>query len=308
MPYPAHVKVVELGPRDGLQNERTFVPTPTKIAFIDQLSHCGVSAIEITSFVKPDKVPQLEDAEAVCAGIKRCPEVTYSALVPNLSGFERAISVGLAHIAVFTAASETFNQYNIGCGIVESLARFAPVIDRARAADITVRAYVSCALACPYEGTVPVRKVIDLTDRLYAMGCSEISLGDTIGAGTPLQARDVLAAVVERVPIGCVAVHFHDTRGQALANILACLELGVSVIDACVSGLGGCPYAPGAGGNVATEDVVYMLHGMGIKTGIDLPKLLEAGRFISQYLGRTNGSRVGRAGLTITQLPSPAYP
>jgi hydroxymethylglutaryl-CoA lyase len=299
MPYPSRVKIVEVGPRDGLQNEHAFVPTASKIAFINLLSQCGFPSIEIASFVNPKKVPQLADAEAVCAGITRHPHINYSALVPNLRGLERALDAKLAQLAIFTAASETFNRHNIGCDIEESLNRFAPVIDRAHAADLTVRAYISCVLGCPYEGTIPVAKVVDLAFRLHTMGCDEISLGDTIGAGTPLQARGLLTAVARRVPIGQLAVHFHDTRGQALANILACLELGISTIDASVSGLGGCPYAPGASGNVATEDLVYMLHGMDITTGIDLEMLIDAGRFINKSLNRSNGSRVGQAGLAI---------
>ncbi len=295
--YPTCVKIVEVGPRDGLQNEPSSVDTETKVELIDRLSQTGLSAIEVTSFVHPQAIPQLADAETVFTQIKQQPGVSYSALVPNLQGLERALSVGVTEIAVFTAASETFNQKNIRCGIEESLLRFEPVVDRAQSFGIPVRAYISCALGCPYEGAIDPGKVAGLARRLYEMGCQEISLGDTIGIGTPLQSRRLVETMARRLPIEGLALHFHDTRGQALANILACLELGVSIVDTAVAGLGGCPYAKGATGNVATEDVVYMLHGMGIETGIDLEKLITVGRFISNRLGRENQSRVGRAGL-----------
>lgn len=297
--YPSYVKIVEVGPRDGLQNEPCFVDTEIKVELIERLSETGLSAIEVASFVHPQAIPQLADAEAVFEGIKQRPGVSYSALVPNLQGLERALSVGVAEVAVFTAATETFNQKNIHGSIEESLARFKPVLDRAPSLGIKVRGYISCALGCPYEGRVDPKRVAGLAHRLYEMGCGEISLGDTIGIGTPLQAQGMLATAAEVVPIERLALHFHDTRGQALANILACLELGASIIDASVAGLGGCPYAKGATGNVATEDVVYMLEGMGIETGIDLERLIAVGRFISQKLGRENQSRVGRAGLGI---------
>ncbi len=283
---PDRVKIVEVGPRDGLQNEPRVVDTPTKIAFINRLSATGLTAIEVTSFVHPTSIPQLADAEAVVRGITRRAGVTYSALVPNLRGLERALSVGVDAIAVFTAASETFNQRNIHCSIEGSLSRFIPVLARARSVDIPVRGYISCALGCPYEGAIKPRQVTSLAERLYAMGCMEISLGDTIGVGTPLQAQALVNTVAAVVPIERLAVHFHDTHGRALANIRACLKLGVSIIDASVAGLGGCPYAPSAPGNVATEAVVAMLEDMGIATGIDLDKLGEAGRFISNKLGR----------------------
>jgi hydroxymethylglutaryl-CoA lyase len=283
---PDRVKIVEVGPRDGLQNEPRVVDTPTKIAFINRLSATGLTAIEVTSFVHPTSIPQLADAEAVVRGITRRAGVTYSALVPNLRGLERALSVGMDAIAVFTAASETFNQRNIHCSIEGSLSRFIPVLARARSVDIPVRGYISCALGCPYEGEIKPQQVASLAERLYAMGCVEISLGDTIGVGTPLQAQALVNTVAAVVPIERLAVHFHDTHGRALANIRACLKLGVSIIDASVAGLGGCPYASGAPGNVATEAVVAMLEDMGIATGIDLDKLGEAGRFISTKLGR----------------------
>lgn len=283
---PDRVKIVEVGPRDGLQNEARVVDTPTKIEFINRLSATGLTAIEVTSFVHPTSIPQLADAEAVVRGITRRTGVTYFALVPNLRGLERALSVGVNAIAVFTAASETFNQRNIHCGIEGSLSRFTPVLERATSLGIAVRGYISCALGCPYEGEIKPRQVASLAERLYAMGCAEISLGDTIGVGTPLQAQALVDTVAAVVPIERLALHFHDTHGRALANIRACLKLGVSIIDASVAGLGGCPYAPGAPGNVATEAVVAMLEDMGIATGIDLDKLGEAGRFISTKLGR----------------------
>ncbi len=295
--YPPAVRLVEVGPRDGLQNEARFVDTAVKADLIRRLAESGLRDIEVTSFVHPKAVPQLADAESVWARLQPAPGVRYAALVPNITGLERALAVGVGAIAVFTAASETFNLKNIRCGIEESLARIAPVVERARAADIRVRAYVSCVLGCPFEGHIDPERVASLAGRLHEMGCEEIALGDNIGAGTPLAARRVVEATASRVPIARIAVHFHDTRGQALANILMCLGLGVSTIDASVAGLGGCPYAPGASGNVATEDVAYMVAGMGIETGIDLPRLIAAGRFISAALGRENRSRVGQAGL-----------
>ena len=279
---PDRIKIVEVGPRDGLQNESRVVDTPTKIAFIDRLSATGLTAIEVTSFVHPTSIPQLADAEAVVRGITRRAGVTYFALVPNLRGLERALSVGMDAIAVFTAASETFNQRNIHCSIEGSLSRFTPVLARAKSVGIPVRSYISCALGCPYEGAIKPQQVASLAERLYAMGCAEISLGDTIGVGTPLQAQTLVKTVAAVIPIERLALHFHDTHGRALANIRACLKLGVSIIDASVAGLGGCPYAPGAPGNVATEAVVAMLEDMGLATGIDLDKLGEAGRFIKE--------------------------
>jgi hydroxymethylglutaryl-CoA lyase len=279
---PDRIKIVEVGPRDGLQNESRVVDTPTKIEFINRLSATGLTAIEVTSFVHPTSIPQLADAEAVVRGITRRAGVTYFALVPNLRGLERALSVGVNAIAVFTAASETFNQRNIHCSIEGSLSRFTPVLARAKSVGIPVRGYISCALGCPYEGAIKPQQVASLAERLYAMGCAEISLGDTMGVGTPLQAQTLVKTVAAVIPIERLALHFHDTHGRALANIRACLKLGVSIIDASVAGLGGCPYAPGAPGNVATEAVVAMLEDMGIATGIDLDKLSEAGRFIKE--------------------------
>jgi hydroxymethylglutaryl-CoA lyase len=289
------VRIVEVGPRDGLQNEKTFVPTADKIALIDRLSGTGLRAIEATSFVSPKWVPQLADAAEVYAGIARRPGVAYPVLVPNEQGYERARAVGVEEIAVFTAASEAFNRKNINAGIDESLARFAPVMARAKQDGVRVRGYVSTVLGCPYQGAVPLDDVVRVARALFGMGCYEVSLGDTIGVGTPAKARAMLKAVAQAVPMHALAVHFHDTYGQALANILACLEEGVRVVDASVSGAGGCPYARGASGNVATEDVVYMLHGLGLETGVDLPALAETGRWLAGILGRETGSKVGRA-------------
>ncbi len=294
---PAHVRIVEVGPRDGLQNEKTIVPTAIKVALIDRLTDSGLQTIEATSFVSPKWVPQLADAADVYTSIRKKPGVRYPVLVPNAQGYARARAAGVAEIAVFTAASEAFNRKNVNASIDESLERFVPVMQHAKADGVAVRGYVSTALGCPYQGEVPVRDVVYVVKRLHALGCYEISLGDTIGIGTPGKARALLTAAASEVPMPALAVHFHDTRGQALANILACLELGVTVVDSSVSGAGGCPYAHGATGNVATEDVVYMLHGMGIVTGIDLPKLIETGRWLSTQLGRDNGSKVGRAGI-----------
>ncbi|HZP67173.1 MAG TPA: hydroxymethylglutaryl-CoA lyase [Rudaea sp.] len=295
MNIPNVVRIVEVGARDGLQNEKTIVPAATKIELIDRLSDTGLRTVEATSFVSPKWVPQLADAAEVFAAIRKKPGVRYPVLVPNLQGYERARAVGAEEIAVFTAASEAFNRKNINASIDESIERFAPVVERAKADGVAVRGYVSTVLGCPYQGEVPVADVVRVAERLHALGCYEISLGDTIGVGTPAKARAMLAAVAERVPMSALAVHFHDTRGQALANILACLELGVAVVDASVSGAGGCPYARGATGNVATEDVVYMLHGMGVETGIQLDKLVETGRWLSACLARPNNSKVGLA-------------
>jgi hydroxymethylglutaryl-CoA lyase len=290
-----HVRIVEVGARDGLQNEKTIVPTPIKIELIDRLSETGLQTIEATSFVSPKWVPQLADATDVYTSIRKKPSVRYPVLVPNLQGYERARAVGAAEVAVFTAASEAFNRKNINASIDESIERFAPVLERAQTDGVAVRGYVSTVLGCPYQGDVPVADVVRVARRLHEIGCYEISLGDTIGIGTPAKARAMLAAVAQAVPMSALAVHFHDTRGQALANILACLELGVAVVDASVSGAGGCPYARGATGNVASEDVVYMLHGMGISTGIDLDKLIDTGRWLSTQLNRNNNSKVGLA-------------
>jgi hydroxymethylglutaryl-CoA lyase len=295
MPTPASVRIVEVGPRDGLQNEKAIVPTPAKVELIDRLSATGLQCIEATSFVSPKWVPQLADATEVMAAIDRRPGVRYPVLVPNLQGYERALAAGAKDIAVFTAASEAFNRRNTNAGIDESLERFAPVMERARADGVSVRGYVSTVLGCPYQGDVPLPDVVRVARALHAMGCFEVSLGDTIGVGTPSKARAMLRAVAAEVPMAALAVHFHDTYGQALPNLLACLEEGVAVVDSSVSGTGGCPYARGASGNVATEDVVYMLHGMGIATGVDLPRLVDTGRWLAALLGRASGSKVTQA-------------
>ncbi len=289
------VRVVEVGPRDGLQNESTPIATADKIALIDRLSATGLRAIEATSFVSPKWVPQMGDAAEVFAGIAKAPGVRYPVLVPNLQGYARARAVGVDEIAVFGAASEAFSQRNINCSIDDSLTRFQPVIEQALADGVRVRGYVSTVLGCPYQGAVPLTDVVRVAARLHAMGCYEISLGDTIGVGTPAKARAMLSAVAEAVPMDALAVHFHDTYGQALANVLACLEDGVRVVDAAVAGSGGCPYACGASGNVATEDVLYMLDGLGLHTGVDLDAVVATGRWLSALLGRETGSKVGRA-------------
>jgi hydroxymethylglutaryl-CoA lyase len=289
------VRIVEVGPRDGLQNEKTHVASTDKITLIDRLAGTGLRSIEATSFVSPKWVPQLADAAEVFAGITRRPGVWYPVLVPNLQGYERARAVGVEEIAVFSAASEAFNRRNINASIDESIARFEPVLTRAKADGVRVRGYVSTVLGCPYQGEVPLADVVRVSAQLHRMGCYEISLGDTIGVGTPAKARAMLRAVAAEVPMDALAVHFHDTYGQALANVLACLEDGVRVVDAAVSGAGGCPYAAGASGNVATEDVVYMLHGLGFQTGVDLDALAETGRWLAGLLGRDTGSKVGRA-------------
>jgi hydroxymethylglutaryl-CoA lyase len=295
MSQPAQVRIVEVGPRDGLQNEKTIIPTTAKIELIDRLTATGLQTVEATSFVSPKWVPQLADAAEVYAGITRKPGVAYPVLVPNLQGYERARAVGATEVAVFTAASEAFNRNNINASIDESIERFRPVLERAAADGVKVRGYVSTVLGCPFQGEVPLSDVVRVAKTLHALGCYEVSLGDTIGIGTPGKARAMLKAVAAEVPMPALAIHFHDTRGQALANILACLEEGVAVVDAAVSGTGGCPYAPGASGNVASEDVVYMLEGLGIRTGVDLPRLVETGRWLAALLGRGSGSKVNLA-------------
>jgi hydroxymethylglutaryl-CoA lyase len=295
MPLPARVKLVEVGPRDGLQNEKSVVPTEIKVELIDRLTRTGLPAIEATAFVSPTWVPQMADNASVMARITRGPATSYPVLVPNLRGFEAARAAGATEVAVFAAASESFSRKNTNCSIAESLARFEPVLNAARSAAIDVRGYVSCVLGCPYEGEIAPEKTAEVSKALYAMGCYEISLGDTIGVGTPAAAQRMIEAVARHVPVERIAGHYHDTYGQALANIYASLELGVAVFDSSVAGLGGCPYARGATGNVATEDVVYLLQGLGIDTGVDLDALIDAGEFICTALKRPTGSRVARA-------------
>jgi hydroxymethylglutaryl-CoA lyase len=289
------VRIVEMGPRDGLQNEPGEVPTAIKVELIERLADAGLPAVEATAFVSPKWVPQMADHTEVLARIRRKPGVSYPVLAPNLKGFEAARAAGATEVAIFGAASEAFSRKNINCSIAESLERFRPVAEAARKADIKVRGYVSCVLGCPYEGEVPGRRVAEVASALYEMGCYEISLGDTIGVGTPGKTRAMIEACAGRVPVEHLAGHYHDTYGQALANIYASLELGVKTFDASVAGLGGCPYAKGASGNVATEDVVYMLHGLGINTGIDLERLIDIGQWISGVLKRDYGSKAGKA-------------
>ena len=296
MAFPTQVRLVEMSPRDGLQNEPgPVIDTAIKTGLIDRLDDCGLNHIESASFVSPKWVPQMGDAAEVMAGIKRKAGVRYSVLTPNLRGFENALAAGVDEVAVFGAASESFSQKNINCSIAESLERFLPVMEAAKQHHIPVRGYVSTVLGCPYEGDIAPDQVAKVAKALAELGCYEISLGDTIGVGTPLKAKRMLDAVAAEVPIEKLAAHFHDTYGQALANLYAVLEEGISVIDASVAGLGGCPYAKGASGNVATEDVLYLLNGLGIKTGVDLNKLVTTGEWISEQLKRHNGSKVGQA-------------
>jgi hydroxymethylglutaryl-CoA lyase len=289
------IRIVEVGPRDGLQNEPREVPTATKVELIERLADAGLPAVEATAFVSPKWVPQMADHTEVLERIKRKPGVDYPVLAPNLKGFEAARAAGATEVAIFGAASEAFSQKNINCSIAESLERFRPVARAAREHGIKVRGYISCVLGCPYEGEIAPRRVADVAQALHEMGCYEISLGDTIGAGTPGRTQAMIEACAKRVPIAKLAGHYHDTYGQALANIYASMELGVATFDASVAGLGGCPYAKGATGNVATEDVVYLLHGLGIETGIDLDKLVDTGVWISSVLKRESGSRSGKA-------------
>ena len=299
MNFPTHVRIVEMGPRDGLQNEKQIVSTETKVELIARLGAAGLKAIEATSFVSPRWVPQMGDAADVMARIERLPGVSYPVLTPNLQGFEAALAAGATEVAVFGAASESFSRKNINCTIAESLARFEPVMAAARTAGVRVRGYVSCVLGCPYEGDIRPEAVADVAATLFAMGCYEVSLGDTIGAGTPGKTRRMLDAVARRVPVDKLAGHYHDTFGQAVANVYASLEAGVACFDSAVAGLGGCPYAPGASGNVATEDVVYMLDGLGIETGISLDALVDTAGWISERLGRPPASKVARAVLAM---------
>ncbi|KAK8450178.1 hypothetical protein SEVIR_7G324200v4 [Setaria viridis] len=292
---PSFVKIVEVGPRDGLQNEKGNVPTSVKIQLIHKLVAAGLSVVEATSFVSPKWVPQLADAKEVLKGIQQVPGVRHPVLTPNLRGFEAAVAAGAKEIAVFASASESFSKSNINCTIEESLVRYRDVTAAAKKYGLLIRGYVSCVIGCPVEGAIDPSKVAYVAKELYNMGCSEISLGDTIGVGTPGSVAAMLEAVMSFVPVDKIAVHFHDTYGQALANILVSLQMGISIVDSSVSGLGGCPYAKGATGNVATEDVVYMLHGLGIETNVDLNKLMEAGDYISRHLGRPVGSKTAAA-------------
>ena len=292
---PDFVRIVEVGPRDGLQNEPGEVPTAVKIQLIERLADAGLPAVEATAFVSPKWVPQMADHTEVLERIRRRPGVSYPVLTPNLKGFEAARAAGATEVAVFGAASEAFSRKNINCSIAESLERFRPVAEAAREAGIKVRGYVSCVLGCPYEGEVKPERVAEVASALFEMGCYEVSLGDTIGVGTPGKTKAMIEACARRVPLERLAGHYHDTYGQALANIYASLELGVATFDASVAGLGGCPYAAGASGNVATEDVVYMLHGLGISTGVDLDQLVEIGQWICGVLKREPSSKAGQA-------------
>lgn len=292
---PESVRIVEVGPRDGLQNEPGRVPVEDKVALVNALVAAGLQHVEVGSFVSPRWVPQMADSAAVFRAIERSPGVTYAALTPNLRGFEAAIEAGASEVAVFAAASESFSQRNINCSIAQSLQRFEPVLAAAAQRGIKVRGYVSCVLGCPYEGEIAPAQVRDLASVMLQMGCYEISLGDTLGVGTPGAARRLIEVVAQRVPRAHLAGHFHDTYGQAVANIYACLLEGLQVFDSSVAGLGGCPYAPGASGNVATEDVLYLLHGLGIATGVDLAQVVQAGQSIMLALGRQSASRVARA-------------
>lgn len=292
---PNYVKIVEVGPRDGLQNEATLVSANDKITLIQKLADAGISYIESGSFVSPKWVPQMSTSSEVFEKLNRKDGVTYAALTPNLQGFEGAIAVNADEVAIFGAASESFSQKNINCTIEESLARFTPIMAAAKQANIKVRGYVSCVLGCPYEGDILPEQVAKVAKKLYQMGCYEISLGDTIGVGTPAKVMEMIQAVSNDVPIEKLAVHFHDTYGQALTNIYAALQMGIAVVDSAIAGLGGCPYAKGASGNVATEDVVYMLNGLKIKTDIDFNELLKAGWFISEKLGKAPISKVSNA-------------
>jgi len=295
MDYPKHVTIIEVGPRDGLQNEPSFVSTDHKIELIDLLSHSGLTHIEVTSFVSAKAIPQLADNIKVFHTINKKPTVHYSALVPNTQGMIKALESGVKEIAVFTAASELFNQRNINCSIEESFARIEPVLKLAQENQITVRGYISCALGCPYQGYIPPQQVASVTQKLQELGVDEISLGDTIGVGTPKQTSLLLDQILKFVPLNQLAMHFHDTYGQAVANIYASLDYGLHRFDSSVAGLGGCPYALGASGNVATEDVLYLMHGLGIDTGVDIFKIVAAGDMICKVLGRKNQSKVANA-------------
>ena len=295
------VRIVEVGPRDGLQNEEQAVSTETKLELIDRLAQAGLRDIEATAFVSPKWVPQMADHEDILRRLQRRPGVNYPVLTPNLQGFEAAAAAGATEVAVFAAASEGFSRKNINCSIDESIARFAPVVAAAQARGVKVRGYVSCVIACPYDGPIAPSQVAEVAARLYEMGCAEISLGDTIGVGTPASVLHMLEAVASRVPLASLAGHYHDTYGMAVANVHASYCFGLRVFDSSVAGLGGCPYAKGATGNVATEDVVYLLNGLGAGTGVDLAMLADVGAWISKSLQRPNNSRVGAA----LQAPRP---
>lgn len=295
MSAPTHVSIIEVGPRDGLQNEPSFVPTSTKIEFINLLSQSGLQEIEVTSFVSAKAIPQLADNEDVFKRINKPSGVRFSALVPNEKGMQLALTAGVKEIAIFTAASELFNQHNIHCSIAESIDRFEPVMELARTNNIHVRAYISCVLGCPYEGKISPQQVVDVVQRLLALGVDELSLGDTIGVGTPKQTKELISALSAHQSLTNIAMHFHDTYGQAIANTYAALECGIARYDSSVAGLGGCPYARGASGNVATEDVLYLLHGLGIQTGVDIYQIVAAGDMICKTLGRKNQSKVANA-------------
>ncbi len=294
---PRAVRVVEVGPRDGLQNEKALIPTEQKVQFINMLAEAGFPVVEATSFVSPRAIPQLSDASAVMAGLTRLPSTSFPVLVPNLKGMERALAAGVRAVAVFTAASESFTRHNINATIEESLANFRPVVALAQQEGVTVRGYISTVFGCPYEGSVDPLKVLSVAQALLEMGIDELSLGDTIGVATPNQVVDVIGLLVDdgAIPLGQLAVHFHDTRGTALANVLMALQLGISIVDSSAGGLGGCPYAPGAAGNLATEDLLYMLNGMGIHTGVDLDKVVAATRFIVPFLGHDPTSKYYQA-------------
>lgn len=292
--YPKSIRIVDVSPRDGLQNIKQNVSTADKVELINRLQLAGVNNIEVASFVSPKWVPQMADAADVLAQLDLNNGINYAVLTPNLKGVERALESGAKEIAVFSAASESFTQKNTNCSIDESLKRIEELIRPAIAQNVRIRGYVSCVLGCPYDGDITAEKVAKVSQALIDLGCYEVSLGDTIGVGTPIKAKAMLNTVLKKVPANQIGLHFHDTRGQALANLLACLEYGIASIDASAAGLGGCPYAKGASGNVSTEDVVYMLHGMGIETGIDLEKLTAAGHFITQKIGIANNSRVGK--------------
>lgn len=295
MTLPIEVRIVEVGPRDGLQNEKQIVPSEIKIELVGRLAEAGLRAIEATAFVSPKWVPQMSDNAAVMQGIMRRAGTVYPVLVPNLQGFDAAIQAGATEVAIFAAASESFSRKNINCSITESLKRFEPILSSASALEIPVRGYVSCVVGCPYEGAIDPGQAAAVANTLFDMGCYEVSLGDTIGVGNPASIQRLIEACAQQMPMAKLAGHYHDTYGMAIANIYASLQMGMATFDASVAGLGGCPYAKGASGNVATEDVVYLMHGLGIETGIDLAKLAGIGDWISSALNRPNGAKAGRA-------------